>query len=234
MKLKDRVREARRALNLSQGELAEMVGVSTQSIGKIETGKTKKPENSWEKIADALRIPRDEFARLMDEQPSATITRIHAPLTIAPPASNIDRVVPLRDSPAWNRMIPVLGHVAGGAPGRGYIALGGTVEMVPCPPWLANVENAYALYVSGTSMVPRYLPGELVYVHPHKPVSAGDFVVAQIQEPNEPDPHGYVKQFVEWSNDGHLVLRQFQKPELIRFDADHVVDLHKIVVPGLT
>ena len=50
---------------------------------------------------------------------------------------------------------------------------GDMIDIVPPPASLAGVPNAYAVYVVGASMEPRYYQGELVMIHPGKPVTAG-------------------------------------------------------------
>ena len=42
-----------------------------------------------------------------------------------------------------------------------------------------GARDIYALYVEGSSMEPQYFPGDLVYVHPHKPPRLGDVIVVQ-------------------------------------------------------
>src|SRR5262249_44100415 len=65
-------------------------------------------------------------------------------------------------APAW---IPVYGHALGGKDG-GFILSGNRVSEVLAPPNLAHVPDAYAVYVVGESMEPRYFAGETVFVNP--------------------------------------------------------------------
>ena len=91
--------------------------------------------------------------------------------------------------------------------------------------------GAYAVYVSGDSMEPRYFDGEIVYVNPAKRVRRGDFVVAQIQ-PGEHAPRlAYVKRFLRW-NAHELVLSQYNPEKELRFEAGHVVSVHLAVMGG--
>ncbi|CAH1665534.1 MULTISPECIES: helix-turn-helix domain-containing protein [unclassified Chelatococcus] len=239
MTLADVVRRAREAKGMTQAQLAEAVGISQQAVGLIESGRTKAPTTSWKRIAAALDIPLQDLKTLMD-QAKAEDGRIKGShLTLASdsssrvPAPNAGRAANLTPMGGVIRTIPVLGHAAGGAPGRGFIIMGDIIERVPCPPWLESVDGAYALYVDGESMVPRYFPGERVYIHPHKPPSPNDFVVAQVKRPGDFEPHGYIKQYKGWDR-GMLILHQFNPDEDLEFDGDEVVALHKIVVPGLS
>ena len=56
----DRIKYERRKMGLTQGELAEKVGISRCAINKIENNKTKEIKYSTAHgIADALGIPAD-------------------------------------------------------------------------------------------------------------------------------------------------------------------------------
>lgn len=47
------------------------------------------------------------------------------------------------------------------------------VDWVARHPFQRGLERAFSLYMQGESMAPRYLPGELVYLHPGRPPEAG-------------------------------------------------------------
>lgn len=58
-----RIKELRKAKNLKQSELAELVGIETTSICKIESGNHFPKEDNLEKIAEALDVEiKDLFA----------------------------------------------------------------------------------------------------------------------------------------------------------------------------
>src|SRR5580698_6700215 len=75
---------------------------------------------------------------------------------------------------------------------------GDVIDTIPTPSNLAGAPNAYAVYTVGSSMEPRYYEGELVFVHPGKPVTAGAFVLVQIKPEHEGDtPRAVVKRLVK-------------------------------------
>ncbi len=140
--------------------------------------------------------------------------------------------------------IPMLGTAIGGDDGR-FVLNGNKVGDALCPPHLVGVPNAYGVFVNGTSMEPRYHPGEAVFVNPHLPVSRGDYVVVQIAGSFEGDDlSGYVKRFVSM-NSRELILEQYQDREdinddappidkrRIKFDRSKVFAVHKIVASGI-
>jgi len=128
--------------------------------------------------------------------------------------------------------VPVYGLAVGGEDGR-FEFNGQIVDQVFRPPVLANVANAYAVFVSGESMEPRYFAGETVYVHPGKPVRKGHFVVVQVRGEEGHPPSGYVKQFVAWTP-SRLILRQFNPDQEMTFERDEVISVHRIVFSGET
>src|SRR5262249_26816986 len=65
----------------------------------------------------------------------------------------------------WIGAIPVYGHAMGGKDGE-FVLNGNQVSEVLAPPNLSHVPDAYAVYVVGDSMEPRYFAGETVFVNP--------------------------------------------------------------------
>ncbi len=125
--------------------------------------------------------------------------------------------------------VPVYGQAIGGE--DGYFVLNGShIDDILAPPILTGVKNAYAVYVAGESMEPRYFAGEAVFVHPRLPVARGDFVVAQIKRNG--DIHGYVKRLVKMTED-KIILGQFNPSKELEFSRDQVISIHKIVASGI-
>jgi len=127
-------------------------------------------------------------------------------------------------------MIPAYGQAVGGRDGE-FILNGNRIVDVLAPPSLQGVPDAYAVYVVGDSMEPRYFAGEAVFVNPRLPVRRGDFVVAQIAvEPGEP-PHAYIKRFV--ARDARLLrLEQFNPRKTLEFPVGRVISVHRIIMGG--
>jgi SOS-response transcriptional repressor LexA len=123
----------------------------------------------------------------------------------APPGTDspaVDRVTALR------RELPVLGAVKGGSDAF-YFNDGEPKEYVVRPPGLVGVSNAFALYVCGESMVPRYYAGEILYVNPNRPLTRGCFVAVEL-----------------------LVLAQFNPPKEIRLPTAQVKQVYLITGSG--
>jgi len=129
---------------------------------------------------------------------------------------------PLVEVPAApSRDLPVMGAVKGGSEGF-YFNEGEAKEYVVRPPSLAGVSNAFALYVDGESMEPRYYAGETLYVNPNRPITRGCFVAVEMA-----DGQCLIKQFVR-RNDDLVVLAQLNPPKEIRLPVARVKRLYRI------
>ncbi len=123
------------------------------------------------------------------------------------------------------RDLPVTGTVKGGAEGF-YFNEGDPKEFVVRPATLAGVANAFALYVHGDSMEPRYYAGEIVYVNPNRPLTRSCFVAVEMQ-----DGQGMIKQFQRRS-DEQVILHQFNPAKDIRLAAREVKRIYRITGSG--
>ena len=109
---------------------------------------------------------------------------------------------------------------------------GDTIDTVPTPSGLAGAPGAYAVYAVGSSMEPRYYEGELMIIHPGKPVTAGSFVLVQIRPDHEGDtPKAVVKRLVKRTA-SKTVLEQFNPDKNFDIHTDDIVSLHRVVGSG--
>ena len=152
--------------------------------------------------------------------------RAAEPLLAAPPR-NAELGGPARFGGA---RIPAYGQAVGGRDGE-FILNGNRIVDVLAPPSLQGVPDAYAVYVVGDSMEPRYFAGEAVFVNPRLPVRRGDFVVAQIAVEDGEPPHAYIKRFV--ARDARtLRLEQFHPKKTLEFPVGRVISVHRIIMGG--
>jgi phage repressor protein C with HTH and peptisase S24 domain len=123
------------------------------------------------------------------------------------------------------RDLPVIGAVKGGSDGF-YFNEGEPKEFVERPANLKGVFNAFALYVDGESMEPRYFAGELLYVNPNRPITKSCFVAVELE-----DGQGLIKQFLRRSDD-EVVLYQFNPPQEIHLRSAQVKRIYRITGSG--
>ena len=72
----NRILELRKNLNLSQAELAEMIGVTNKAVSKWETGKSKPTTNVIRKLAALFNIEVNDLLSLKDEEREMNISKI--------------------------------------------------------------------------------------------------------------------------------------------------------------
>jgi len=124
--------------------------------------------------------------------------------------------------------IPVMGfgkQDAGGLFGWS----GEIVDYIFRSPQLVGATQAYAVYVEGSGMEPRYYAGEVIYVHPGKPVTPGAFVLVQVkQETEDATPRAFIRRLVKRSS-GKMTVAQLNPPKEVEIKASDVLAMHKIV-----
>ena len=104
--------------------------------------------------------------------------------------------------------------------------------MTSRPPNLAGAALAYAVYVVGDSMEPRYHSGELVYVHPGRPVDVGAYVLVQVKPKEDGDaPRAVVKRLLRRSAT-KVTLEQFNPKKTIELKTSDILSMHRVVGSG--
>ena len=136
--------------------------------------------------------------------------------------------VPTAGAPYIADKMPVKGAGQGGS--EGFFPWNGeTVDYVTRPPQLAGATEAYAVYVAGSSMEPRYLAGELVHIHPGKPVTPGAFVLVQLRPESDGEtPRAFIKRLVRRTAT-KVTFEQFNPPKEIDIKASEIKSMHRIV-----
>lgn len=130
--------------------------------------------------------------------------------------------------PVAGDRIPVLGAGHGGSEGW-FPWNGEIVDYVSRPPHLAGATQAYAVYVVGSSMEPRYYAGELVHIHPGKPVTTGSFVLVQVRPESEGEaPRAFMKRLIRRTAN-KVTFEQFNPPKEIDIKASDILSMHRIV-----
>jgi phage repressor protein C with HTH and peptisase S24 domain len=201
----DRVRERRLALKLSQPQLAKKAGsITYQAIQQLEAGGGTKHLVA---IARALGVSAEWLQDGTGPAPSGKIAPSRAALA---------------------EKLKVLGMAECGADGWS-LWNGDVIDMVDRPASLAGVANAYGVYVVGGSMEPRYFPGELVLIHPGKPVTLGAFVLVQRKPKQDGEPPlAVIKRLIKRTA-SKITLEQFNPAKSFDIRSDDIVSVHRVV-----
>lgn len=157
MSFATRVRERRLELNLTQEMLAELSELSQASLQKIESGKSatsKKISN----IAAALNCTPEylQYGVTIDEN------------------SNISLL------PTYKNNLPLLGWVQAG----NWTDID-SIDTTDMQYYLCPVncsKSSFVLEVQGSSMEPRFNPGDQIFVDPEAQVQNLSLVIAQLDE----------------------------------------------------
>ncbi len=100
-------------------------------------------------------------------------------------------------------------------------------------PALANKRNIYGVFITGSSMVPRFAEGEIAVVDPHYTPKIGDDVIVQLRGADNPEAEERVtcvliKRLVRRSG-SFIELEQFNPALVFRIDLANVRHMHRVV-----
>lgn len=166
----ERLEQKLRETGKSARAVSLAVSKNPDTIRNIQRGLTRDPKAEiLKKIAAELGTTQDWLlggTDPVDERPAPEVSPAPVPF---PVATSMPNDVPVHGTAAASHL-------------RGAFQFdAGVVDYVRRPPSLAGAKNAYALYVEGTSMQPKFDPGDLVFVHPDRPVRIGDTVIVQME-----------------------------------------------------
>ncbi len=195
--LGQRLVQLRKKNNLSQRALGNMVGVSQQAIDKIESGITQHPR----KIHALAKCLNTTAGYLIDGHESPDM------LTNSNRLDNAKARPPIFDTLAKN--LPVIGRAQGGADGD-LILDNNPIDWTFRPPQLSGIQDAFAVYITGDSMAPKYKDGDLAYVHPNRPVTKGRYALIETK-----DHRGLIKQFMRWQDDTLVIWQHNPAFEIV-------------------
>jgi len=167
-------------------------------------------------VSAFLGVPQEEVLRhagaSLDAPPRTEPARRGRPPRTGPSVAGPTRAEP----------IPIRSAARGG--GEQEMFLGdGPIGYTPRPANLTGVRDAYAIYMIGDSMEPRYEQGWLLHVNPFKPPTRGRDVVVY-----KTDNAVLIKQFVGWQGD-NLVLRQLNPEETLTIPKGEVAECPLVV-----
>ena len=107
--------------------------------------------------------------------------------------------------------LPVYASAEGGP--SGMMVTYDPIDWIRRPNSLTNVGNAFAVYVVGESMEPRYEQGDMILVHPSRPVKRDDDVLLLSQQ-EDGSAAALIKRLVSW-NEQSWIVKQYNPPKEI-------------------
>jgi phage repressor protein C with HTH and peptisase S24 domain len=200
----------------SQADLARHLGLAPSAVSRMLRGERQMKLLEAVQTAQFLGVSQEEVLRRAgdtDAAPPPETGRRGRPPRSASPLAHVPRP---------GESMPIRSAARGGNDQEMFLQ-DGPIGFTPRPANLAGVRDAYAIYMIGDSMEPRYSQGWLLHVNPFKPPIRGRDVVVY-----KKSQAVLIKQFVGW-NDDALVLHQLNPEETLRIPRDEVVECHLVV-----
>ena len=169
----------------SQLGLAEALGIHPSGVSRLLDGKRHLKANEIAQVKNYLGG---------DEQPEA----------LPPSDADIARIRAGEDL-VGGRDLPVFASAEGGP--SGLIVSSEPIDYVKRPEPLLHASKGFGVYVIGDSMVPAYVQGDLLLVHPSLPPKRGDDVLLTRQSVDG-ERAALIKHLVSWTAD-HWKVKQW-------------------------
>ena len=154
------------AVSGKKAELAAKLGIHPSAVTRIFAGKRQIKSQEVPVVAEFLGVGTDQriqnFVKSENEANPAT--------TVVP------------EERRNTRDLPVYGAAEGG--NGGMVVTPEAIDWIVRPGAVANSKDAYAVYIVGDSMEPRIEHGEIVVVHPNRPVRQRDDIILVKHEPD--------------------------------------------------
>jgi phage repressor protein C with HTH and peptisase S24 domain len=208
--------QALERIGANQADLARHLRLAASAVSRMLKGERQMKQLETVQIAAFLGVSTEEVLR-------------HAVAeTAAAPAVDMPRAgrgrPPSASSSGMSRSVDVIPIRSAGRGGNDQeMFLEDGVGYPPRPANLRGVRAAYAIYMVGDSMEPRYEQNWLLHVNPFKPPRRGRDVVVY-----KKGQVVLIKQFVGWEGDT-LVLRQLNPPDTLRIPRAEVEECHLVV-----
>jgi phage repressor protein C with HTH and peptisase S24 domain len=211
----DWFQDALNRAGLTQADLARHLELAPSAVSRMLRGERQMKLSEAVQAAHFLGVSQEEVLRHAGE------TNAPQPEQRGrgrPPRSAINAVAPA----PRQEMIPIR-NGGGGGGAQHTFSEDGPIGYTPRPANLTGVRDAYAIYVAGDAMEPRYEPGWLIHVHPFKPPTRGRDVVVL-----KTDHEVLIGQFIGWG-DHTLELGQFNPKQTLRIPRNEIAVCHLIV-----
>lgn len=211
--MENRLRHWRGLRGLTLEQLAAAAGTSHQQILRLERGERRLTLDWMVRLAGPLGVePRDflpEALATPAPETAAAVSGKRAPRALPQGGLAPD-------------LIPVRSAARGGGDQEMFLE-DGPIDYAARPPCLSQVRDAYALYVVGDSMLPRFRPGMMLFVNPHRPPKRDSAVVVVKQSAAV-----LVKAFVEFKTD-RVILHQHNPDCFLEIFRNEIVAFHCVV-----
>lgn len=125
------------------------------------------------------------------------------------------------------RTLPVFGTAAAGAEqGAFQISSGGPIDYVFRPMSLQHNQDAFAIYVEGISMEPKFEAGDLIFIDSHRAPRPYDYVVIELLN-EQGEREAFIKRYLG-QKDGHIICMQYNPHKERYYPVENIIKLHRV------
>lgn len=196
------IHQARKLRGWTQTDLARHSGVDQRHISKIENAEFGRSDATI-KLKRMLGLTENVLVK-----------------SAAPDILPSTRTMPSMGA----KDLALYGCVEAGDGHQFYCLSSDPIDMLPRPALLANVPKAYAVMVSGTSMVPCFRPGWTLYINPHLPPVPGHEYLFYNHEDNTVVVKHLLKVLAhDWRVCQYHPIKEFELPRRIWTRCERVV-----------
>lgn len=165
------LRDIRLSRGLTLEELAEIASLSPSYLSRLESGTRRLNVDTIEKISAALQCNPGDLLVTGDKW-IQTQTGTY-------PSENAQISVEGRHNPYSSHPTPGILKLSiySLSANNDKIDFSSPIGFIACPPDLMGAPGGFALKIANNIMAPRYRTGDLVLIHPGRPLSAGSTAV---------------------------------------------------------
>lgn len=215
-------------------ELLAWAGTNANQASK-KIGKPNTTLNRFANGSAQYRLARDTLAALKVAYPDfpgfADLPESNA-LPFKMEGASLERM--REDLPIYGTALGAAKEVDGEAIEQTTLNRGEVVQYAKRPVILNGKADAYGLFVSGSSMEPRFDDGDMILIDPKGRERAGDYVVLYLRPDNGEEDNGHaaravlVKKLVRRTAT-YYELEQFSPAKIFRIPAEEVVRVDRVI-----
>lgn len=213
--------------DMSVAAVARKAGLANTTLNRPYTG------NATTRIsAPTIDKLKQAFPDFPGWNPSPNIA---SNARLAPPMEGASTGRMSRDLPVYGTALGAEEIVDGEAVEQTTLNRGEIVEYRRRPVILDGRADAYALYVQGQSMEPRFSDGELIFVEQRKRPAVGDDAVIYMRRPDGDDGeliHQVLVKRIVRKSASFVELGQFNPPKTFRLPMEQVDRMDRVLTLG--
>lgn len=200
----DRIKRTRSNKGLTQAALATALNINQSTVAYWENKRSQPDAKTVETLSGILGVTPEWIMF------GGTSAKSTGP-SFTPPAAV-----------KTHKDLPVLGMAQAGKHNT-LIITETPVSFIDRPPNLVGNNGAFAVWVAGKSMEPRFRIGEVIYINPAKPVDIGCYVLVELL-----DGSAYVKELIKQTQT-KVILRQYNPAKDLEIASTEVKNIYRVV-----